>query len=256
MKMLLKAEGYEQYDRLARITHRFLEEFVAQKDEILYGQGAEGSQPSAQSTERLVVRDVKIAIRFAILLRDQEWRGYREAIFRQQKEQWKFEVQLYEKTRAEKDAELGLLEQEKEKVLGDKEVIELDTMREGFRSILKAKYFNEWRAAKQSQMDAATGPAKGQISQKEAEEELESLILGTFDSTKEKITKEEEEELARQEAAAAAAAAALEESKQGASPAKKATPPAPAVETPTRAVRSSPALPEPGPAALRFASQR
>ena len=88
------------------------------------------------------------------------------------------------------------------------------------------------------------------------EEELESLILGTFDATKEKITKEEEEELARQEAAAAAAAAALEESKQGASPAKKATPPVLAVETPTRAVRSSPTLPEPGPAALRFASQR
>jgi hypothetical protein len=38
------------------------------------------------------------------------------------------------------------LEQQKEKVLKDKEDIELDTMREGFRNILKIKFFNEWRA--------------------------------------------------------------------------------------------------------------
>lgn len=62
-------------------------------------------------SQKLVVRDLRIAVRFSILLRDQEWTGYREKIFSRQQKRWKFELQLYEKTLVEKEAELALLEQ-------------------------------------------------------------------------------------------------------------------------------------------------
>ena len=42
-----------------------------------------------------------------------------------------------------------MLEGQKEQILKDKEQIEVDTLREGFRNILKTKFFNEWRAVQQ-----------------------------------------------------------------------------------------------------------
>jgi len=43
---------------------------------------------------------------------------------------------------------LEQLEEHKKKIKIDKEKIEVDTIREGFRIIFKQKFFNEWRAAK------------------------------------------------------------------------------------------------------------
>jgi len=79
-------------------------------------------------------------------------------------------------------------------------------MKEGFRNILRAKFFNEWRAAKQEQLSRGKGASSAKIDEREAEEELEALIRRTYDDTREAIRQEEEEQ-ARQEAEAAATAA-------------------------------------------------
>lgn len=42
-----------------------------------------------------------------------------------------------------------MMEAQKEQILKDKEQIEVDALREGFRNILKTKFFNEWRAVQQ-----------------------------------------------------------------------------------------------------------
>ena len=191
--MLLKSEGYHHYDKLSRITTQFISEFISKKNEILYGQEAADSEHIDQITEKRVVRDLRIAVRFSILLRDQEWTGYREKIFSRQQKRWKFELQLYEKTLVEKEAELALLEQQKEKILKDKEDIEIDTMREGFRNILKTKFFNEWRAVKQQKLSTEKGTSKVKINEGEAEKELEGLILDTYNLIREKIKKEDDE---------------------------------------------------------------
>jgi len=47
-----------------------------------------------------------------------------------------------------------------------KEEIEIDTMREGFRNILRAKFFNEWRAAKQEQLRKAPGASEARIDER------------------------------------------------------------------------------------------
>jgi hypothetical protein len=91
LKMLLKAAGYHYYEKLARITHEFLGEFIRAKNEALYGSAA-GTEYVEQVTERLVMKDVKIAVRLSVLLRDQEWRGYLEKIFARQQGRWKFEL--------------------------------------------------------------------------------------------------------------------------------------------------------------------
>lgn len=204
-RMLLKAEGYEHYDKLARTVDGFIADFTSTKNAVLYGEEAAASEQVDQGTEKLVVRDVRIAVRFAVLLRDQEWSGYRDGLFQRQQRQWKFELQLYEKTLAEKEAELGLLEQQKERAMRAKEDIEADTLREGFRNILRAKFLNEWRAAKQAQLSKRPGASKAKLNEAEAEHELESLILETYNAARER-TRLEDEELARQRAAAAAAA--------------------------------------------------
>jgi len=111
IKMLLKSEGYHHYDKLSRITTEFISEFISKKNEILYGREAANSAHIDQITEKLVVRDLRIAVRFSILLRDQEWTGYRDKIFSRQQRRWKFELQLYEKTLTQKQAELLVLEQ-------------------------------------------------------------------------------------------------------------------------------------------------
>jgi len=92
IKMLLKSEGYQHYDKLGRITDRFITAFTTEKNEALYGKEAATSQYVEQITEKLVVRDVQIAVRLSILLRDQEWGGYRDGLFRRQQKQWKFEL--------------------------------------------------------------------------------------------------------------------------------------------------------------------
>lgn len=69
LKMLLKAAGYRFYEKLARITDEFLGEFIRAKNGALYGKAA-GTEYVEQITERLVVRDMKIAVRLSVLLRD------------------------------------------------------------------------------------------------------------------------------------------------------------------------------------------
>lgn len=44
IKMLLKSEGYQHYDKLARITDRFISEFTREKNRILYGKQAANSE--------------------------------------------------------------------------------------------------------------------------------------------------------------------------------------------------------------------
>jgi hypothetical protein len=104
VKMLLKSEGFQHYDKLGRIVERFINDFTKEKNDTLYGKGHDELHVE-QITEKLVVRDVKIAVRLSILLRDQEWSGYKDAIFKRQQKQWRFELQLYEKTMVEKEAE-------------------------------------------------------------------------------------------------------------------------------------------------------
>ena len=96
----------------------------------------------------------------------------------------------------EKQTELEVLEAQKEKILKDKEDIEMDTMREGFRNILKTKFFNEFRAVKQQKLAETDGKDTVRIDESAAEKELEDLILDTYNSVRERI-KQEEEEAAR-----------------------------------------------------------
>jgi hypothetical protein len=107
LKMLLKAAGFHYYEKLARITHEFLGDFIRAKNGRLYGSAA-GTEYVEQVTERLVMRDLKIAVRLAVLLRDQEWKGYLETIFSTQQAAWTFELQLYEKSLVEKSKELAI----------------------------------------------------------------------------------------------------------------------------------------------------
>jgi hypothetical protein len=110
IKMLLKSEGYHYYEKLSKITNEFINEFIFKKNEILYGEEQANSDYIDQVTEKLVVKDLKIAVRFSILLRDQEWHGYIEKIFAGQQKSWQFELQLYEKTLVEKQTALEQLE--------------------------------------------------------------------------------------------------------------------------------------------------
>jgi hypothetical protein len=222
VRMLLKAEGYQHYDTLARLTSCFLAEFTRKKNEILYGKAAADSRFIDRVTEKLVLRDVRIAVRFAILLRDQEWSGVRDALFRRQQRQWKFELQLFEKTLAEKEAELAQREAQHEQALRAKADIEADTLREGFRNILRSKFTNEWRAAKQEELTRRSrGDPKARIDEKAAEDELEALVRSTYEATAEQIQRAEAE-LAGQEAAADAAAAGAKGAADG--PAANAAP--------------------------------
>ena len=84
LEMLLKSEGYRTYSKLASLAHNFIDEFMHQKNVALYGEDAASSEYVDRSTERLVLRDIRIALRFAILLRDQEWRGYLDRVFQKQ----------------------------------------------------------------------------------------------------------------------------------------------------------------------------
>lgn len=66
----------------------------------------------------------------------------------------------------EKQEELEKLEAQKHKILKDKEDVEMDTMREGFRNVLKSKFFNEWRSVKQTRLIKEKGDPKAKIDQK------------------------------------------------------------------------------------------
>ena len=79
--MLLKSEGYHFHEKLSRIANEFINDFINRKNEILYGKEAGNSEYIDKITEKPVLKDLKIAVRFAILLRDQELQGYREKIF-------------------------------------------------------------------------------------------------------------------------------------------------------------------------------
>lgn len=72
MSMILKAEGYVGYKRLALLTTRFVAAFSANKNKELYGNGASLDHVERQA-ERLVMHDLHTAVRLSILLRDQEW---------------------------------------------------------------------------------------------------------------------------------------------------------------------------------------
>ena len=46
----------------------------------------------------------------------------------------------------------NIYEEQRKKVLLDKEDIEIDSLREGFKNVLKSKFFNEWRSIKTKQL--------------------------------------------------------------------------------------------------------
>ena len=81
IRMMMKSEGYHYYERLSRVAHEFINEFTRRKNQALHGKEASKSDYVDEITERLVIRDLKIAVRFSILLRDQEWKGYLEKVY-------------------------------------------------------------------------------------------------------------------------------------------------------------------------------
>lgn len=68
--MILKSEGYQCYKKLGDLIQNFLIDFTNNKNKNLFGEDANNFDLMDQTTERLVLRDVKIAIKFATLLRD------------------------------------------------------------------------------------------------------------------------------------------------------------------------------------------
>ena len=85
------------------------------------------------------------------------------------------------------------LENQKEKILQDREKIEIDSMKNGLVAILKTKFFNEWRDIKQRKLTKEQGPKK-LIDEDHEEKTLIGLITDTFNKIKQRIKKEEEEE--------------------------------------------------------------
>lgn len=67
---------------------------------------------------------------------------------RHQERVWKFEPCLYEKTLADKEQELVAAEKLEARALEAKSRIETATLREAFRTVLRSKFYNEWKAAK------------------------------------------------------------------------------------------------------------
>ena len=110
LMMLLKAEGFTNYRKLASNCDRFLTTFTEQKNKQLYGNAASESEFIDRVTEQLVLRDIRLVVRLAVLLRDQEWRGYRQGHYKYQKKQYKFEPMLNEKTISEKEQDLQMSE--------------------------------------------------------------------------------------------------------------------------------------------------
>lgn len=81
-------------------------------------------------------------------------------------------------------------------VLQEKETVELDTLREGFRTLLSAKFRNEWIDAKQQLLDKDTRKRKAAqevVNETLETREMEGLITETFDAVRAKIKKEEAE---------------------------------------------------------------
>lgn len=68
--MLLKAEGYHSHQTLADHATKFVTLFTTEKDLALHGKKAASSPLVDRVTEKLVLRDVKLAVRLAVLLRD------------------------------------------------------------------------------------------------------------------------------------------------------------------------------------------
>lgn len=199
LEMLLKSEGYRTYSKLASLAHNFIDEFMHQKNVALYGEDAASSEYVDRSTERLVLRDIRIALRFAILLRDQEWRGYLDRVFQKQQSGWKFELQLYEPTLQEKTKELERLDAQQKWILKDKAHMEAAALYEGFRVLLRTKFFNEWRTVKQALLDKAPGSKGEQINEKEEERALEELVANVYKQVREQALAEEKQEVAAPE---------------------------------------------------------
>jgi hypothetical protein len=67
--MILKAEGYTTYKRLAEMTGKFVEKLRQRKFDELYGQNASAAELEAHA-DRIVTHDLQVAVRFSKLLRD------------------------------------------------------------------------------------------------------------------------------------------------------------------------------------------
>ena len=147
LKMILKSEGYQSYDKLAKLTTIFLENFTSKKNATLYGSDATPKMIERHA-ETLVVSDLRIAVRFSILLRDQEWSGYLDNHFAFQRKERKFELQLHAKKAHELTDQVAFEARQRRLAKLAKEKIEMEAMKEGVRLTLKQKFFNEWRAAK------------------------------------------------------------------------------------------------------------
>ena len=78
-------------------------------------------------------------------------------------------------------------------VLNDKENIEIDALREGFKNVLKAKFFNEWRSMKtkslklQNSTNNVRAVRKQKINEMAEENKLDSLILSAFKEVRTRI---------------------------------------------------------------------
>ena len=148
---------------------------------MLHGKKAADSAYIDRVTESLVLKDIKTVVRISVLLRDQEWRGYREAMMRHAERQWKFEPALYEKSLADKEAALLVAEKTAARALEAKVKIERETLREGFRNIVRAKFFNEWVTAQQLLHAEKTKDPVAKLDVSLADQELDAFILKCFD---------------------------------------------------------------------------
>jgi hypothetical protein len=71
LRMILKAEGFRSYERLTKTINDFLMEFTRRKNLKLYGKEEPNEvKMMSRVTESLVNRDIRVAIRHSILLRD------------------------------------------------------------------------------------------------------------------------------------------------------------------------------------------
>lgn len=86
-----------------------------------------------------------------------------------------------------------MLEQQKEKILQDKEEVEIDSLREGFRNLLQAKFRNEWRAVRQQKLIRESGRPDARINESAAVRELEGLVSDTYGAVRERVKTEDAE---------------------------------------------------------------
>ena len=158
----LKAENYTLPHDTAHLLRVFFENFRAIKKEMLYEKHK--LEPEVVE-EELSLTNLRTALKLSNLLKDQEWQAFSRKQILKDKEEFKvvstidkFEVLSYQDNIGrwvvkQKDRNDYLNERErwaaKKSFANDtKFQIELDSLKEGFRVVVKTKVLTEWRMAR------------------------------------------------------------------------------------------------------------